>query len=105
MARRSRPRARQVVKRIPMDSRNATDEQFRSSAQAKFLNFFRAETGDANFRNPYWQISDSLDVADSIRPLVDLTMIPIQRKAMQVDDIEMIQHAEVLHQRDEFWIS
>ena len=88
-----------------MDSRNAADEQFRSSAQAKFLNFFRAEAGDANFGNPHRQISDSLDVTDSIRPFVNLPVIPIQGKSVHGDDIEMIQHAEALHPRDEFRIN
>src|ERR1051325_2406253 len=101
---RGRPCPRQIVKRIPMDSRNATNKQFRCSTQTKFLNFFRAEAAYTNFGNPYRQISDSLNLTDSIRPFVDRPVIPIQRETMESDHFEVIEYAEALHARNEFGI-
>src|ERR1051325_10423930 len=96
--------AGRIVEGIPMNSRNTADQQFRSSAHAKFLDFFRAEAGYANFGDPNRQISNGLDLTDALRPFVNLPVLPIQRKAVQGDDIEMIEDAEALHARDEFRI-
>jgi hypothetical protein len=45
-----------------------------------------------------------MDLCNLFRPLVDLPMIPIERKAMHGDDIENIEHAVTLHVADEIGI-
>src|SRR3954447_8794839 len=51
MARGGRPGAGQVVQAVPMDPLGPADQQLSSTAQAELLDFFRAEAGDADFRD------------------------------------------------------
>src|SRR3954471_22568182 len=48
-----RPGARQIIKAVPVQTIDASDEQLRGFAKTELLHFFRAKGRDARFRHPH----------------------------------------------------
>src|SRR5215211_2863319 len=88
-----------------MNALHLSDQQLSGSAQPEFLHFFRAETRDADFGDPDGQISNAFNFADALRPFVNGPMIPIERKAVQCDYIEMFKQTKASHSLDEIGIN
>src|SRR5215204_3945425 len=101
MARRGRPRARQVVQAVPMDAVDAAGEQFSRPEQAKLLHFLRAEGRNAYFRNPYRTIGHGAHFFELRGPLMNLPMVPVERKAMHRDDVHTLERAVAIERLDE----
>src|SRR3954462_8504291 len=98
-----RPCTWEIVKRIPVNARDASNQQLSRSAQSKFLHLFCTETRHANLRTPDGQLSDIFDFADPLRPFLYWPMIPIQRESVQCAYIDIVEHAKIFHALNEFW--
>ena len=79
----SGPGGRQVKKRVPV---NPFDlrllQQLDRALHAKILNFLRAKGGAPNLGHPNRLAGNLGGFGDAVRPLVDVPMVPVQRKAV-----------------------
>src|SRR3954469_3250655 len=91
------PGGGEVIETVPMYPRSPACEQFCRAANAPVLNFFGAERGYADFCHPNRQRHERLNLGDLVRPLVDLPQIPVKRKAMHGDDVDMFENTLRLH--------
>src|SRR5215203_4998959 len=104
MARRRRPCARQVIEAVPVNARGAADEKLSGAVQSPALHLLCAETRNANLRYPHRQICNGLDFRKLCRPFVDLPKIPVKRKSMHGDHIDVLQDTLACHVENETWI-
>ena len=82
-----------------MDALHAPGEQLRRALEAELLHLLGAERRDAHFRHPEGQLGDGADLVQLVRPLVDLPVVPVEREAVHRDDVHVIEHALLLHER------
>ena len=69
-------------------------QQFRGFLQTKELYFLGAERGSPRFAHPDRLAAyDGANLLQLLRPFGDVPMIPIERKAMDSDNIHRLQHA------------
>src|SRR4051812_31470054 len=80
-----------------MNPRRSAPEELYGPLQSPVLNFFRAKRRHPDLGHPHRNINHGFDFGDLVRPLLDLPEIPIERKTMHRDGIEMLEHAIRLH--------
>ena len=79
-----------------MNTWRSTDKQFASSFESEHLNFFRTECRYANFADPDRQICYGIDFSKLVWPFMDCPMVPIERKSVHRDGIDVAQNTLLL---------
>src|ERR1700740_2291671 len=83
---------------------NAANQQLGAAIQAKFLNLFSSKRRDADFRYPDGQRRNTPNFVNFFRPFVYRPMIPVKRKSVYGNRIDVIQDTLTLHVQNEVWI-
>src|SRR5437868_1028446 len=81
------PLLRQIVEAVPVDARGPADQHFGGSLDAEFLDLLGPEARDADLRDPDGLAAGPLDLAQLLRPLVYGPVVPIQREAVDREDV------------------
>src|SRR2546423_8546887 len=92
-----RPSAGQIVKTIPMNTRGLADQEFRCAMQAEFLDFLGAERRYTCFGDPDGKMRYTADLAELFGPVVDHPMVPVERKTMHGENVQVLEYALRFH--------
>lgn len=98
VAGRSFPLRRQVEQAVPENTLCFTAQQFRGALQAEHLHFIRAERRYAHFGDPDRQVRYRANFIQLFRPVVELPMVPIERKPVDGNSVEMLEQAVIFEE-------
>jgi hypothetical protein len=83
-----------------VDARRAADQQFSRAIEAPGLDLLGAEARHADLRDPDRTIGHGPDLLNLCRPFVDRPQVPIERKPVHRDRIDVIEHTFAGHVGD-----
>src|SRR3954447_26500546 len=101
---RCRPGARQIVETVPVDPGHPPDEKLGGSLQPELLNLLCTKSGDSNLRDPDREVGHLVNLAELVGPLVNGPVVPVQRKPVDRDHVQLSEHAESIQCLDEIGI-
>src|SRR5437763_7463923 len=76
-----------------MDALRLSDQKFRSPPEPEFLHLFRPERGYAHLRYPDGKVRHRPYLGEFGGPFMYCPVIPIERKAVHRDHIDVAQYA------------
>src|SRR6185437_1224460 len=80
-----------------MDALSAPHQQIRSPPHPEGLHLFGAERRSSNLQHPHRLARHCARLRHPLRPLVDLPVVPVQRKPMHAGYIDMLNNPEAHH--------